>query len=388
MVSEEIKSIIQSVIGTGSVELHEPWLNAKEVESVVDCIGTSYVSTFGKSINYFEELLSEITGVNHVVAVVNGTSALHLGLIGAGVRAGDEVLVPALTFVGSANAICHAGATPHFLDSNINNLGIDVKKLEEYLAQNTKIVEDSCYNLISGRRISAIMPVHIFGHIGHITELCEIAKKYRLNVVEDAAEALGSYKGNKHAGSFGLCGILSFNGNKIITTGGGGAILTNDESVANRLRHLSQNSKIPHDFEYWHDSIGYNYRMPSLNASLGIAQLEKLPQFLLRKKELAKAYKAAFRESKASKFYEGPSDSLSNNWLNTILLNEEFIQFRNVTLSDLKSYGITCRPVWTLLSDLPHFSSCPSMEIKASKKIASRIINIPSSAFLIGKKNG
>jgi perosamine synthetase len=382
MVSEQIEIALRSVIGKGNITLHEPSFDDKETASLINCIKEGYVSSVGQSIEEFEGLLSKTTGAKFAVALVNGTSALHLGLLCAGVEKGDEVLVPALTFVGSANAICHAGATPHFIESESYSFGIDVVKLEDYLTRNTVIKNKCCWNIHTNKPIRAIMPVHVFGHIGMIVELCELAKKYYLEVIEDAAEALGSYKGQKHAGTFGKCGILSFNGNKIITTGGGGAVITDNEALAKKVRHLSQNAKVSHSWEYWHDEVGYNARMPALNAALGIAQLHKLSKFLKEKQKLMGAYANAFEHIRVCQFFLPPKDCKSNNWLNAILLHEEYQHLRDKILVDLNKNGLGCRPVWSLLSDLPHFNECPRMHIDTSRSIATRLINIPSSSFL------
>lgn len=380
-----ISEIIRSVVGDGIVGLHEPNIGPLEVGEVVSCLQSGYVSSIGEAIIDFERKLCSITGAEFAIAVVNGTAAIHLSLVAVGVRPNDEVLVPALTFIGSVNPVLLLGATPHFCDSSLNNFGIDVEKLCSYLQDISEMRDGFCWNKKTNRRISAIVPVHIFGHIGEIEELCELATQYNLIVVEDAAEALGSTKNGVHAGSFGLCGTLSFNGNKIVTTGGGGAILTNDALLAKKVRHLATTAKISHPYEYRHDELGYNYRMPAINAALGIAQLKRLPAFLGAKKSLLRQYEKAFARSNLCKLYLPPHKSESNNWLNTIILDDSVLELREQILDLLNQEGIACRPVWRLLSEQAHLKNCPQMKLNNSIYLAKRLINIPSSAVIADK---
>lgn len=380
-----ISQIIRSVVGEGSVGLHEPNIGSSELDEVISCLQSGYVSSIGKAILDFESKLCSITGVEHAIAVVNGTSAIHLSLVAAGVIPNDEVLVPALTFIGSVNPIILSGAIPHFCDSSLDHFGVDVKKLSDYLQDVTEIRGGFCWNKKTNRRISAIVPVHIFGHIGEIEELCELASQYNLTVIEDAAEALGSTKNGVHAGGFGLCGVISFNGNKIVTTGGGGAILTNDDVLAKKLRHIGTTAKINHPYEYRHDELGFNYRMPAINAALGIAQLNRLPAFLESKKNLLNLYEKAFASSSLCKLYLPPRKSISNNWLNTIILGDSILPLRDRILDGLNQEGIACRPVWGILSEQAHLINCPKMKLENSLYLSNRLINIPSSPVIADK---
>jgi len=384
---DEISGVIRSVIKVDQATLHEPCLGEMEMKAVSDCIKSGFVSSVGDAIFDFESALVDFTGARHVIAVVNGTAALHLALVATGVQANDEVLVPALTFVASGNAIIYAKAVPHFVDSSSEDLGIDVERLDAHLAEVSELRDGFCWNKITGNRISHIMPVHIFGHIGDMAGLREVADRYRLVIVEDAAEALGSRRDGRHAGLFGCCGALSFNGNKIITTGGGGAILTDDDELAAFLRALATTAKRPHPFEYWHDQLGYNYRLPALNAALGVAQMSRLDTMIIAKAQLARAYERAFESAKFASFFSAPPESSSNNWLNAICLNEQAVPFRDSILEGLNALGYGCRPVWKLLCDLPHFQECPKMDLATAHDLANSLINIPSSASLVQTVN-
>lgn len=383
----ELTMAIRSVVGNGDVALHEPSIGKDEIQDVINCLQSGYVSSIGKSITNFEDELCSITGAKHAIAVVNGTSAIHLALVAAGVKQFDEVLVPALTFVGTVNPIVIAGAVPHFCDSNLSNFGIDVNKLENYLQEISEMRDGFCWNKNTKRRIFAILPVHIFGHIGEIGRLCELAAKYNLLVIEDAAEALGSWKGGVHAGCFGLCGVLSFNGNKIVTTGGGGAILTSNDSIARKLRHIATTAKIIHHYEYRHDELGFNYRMPALNAALGLAQLKRLQLFLDSKKRLLELYQIAFNGSRACKLYLPPVNCASNNWLIAIILDESALEWREEILEGLYKNGLGCRPVWGLLSEQKHLLCFPKMNLDNSIYLSRRLINIPSSSAIVDNLN-
>ena len=382
-VAEEISAIIYSVTGADKAALHEPSINESEAAVVAECIAGGFVSSVGPAITQFEHKLCEYTNASHAIAVVNGTAALHLMLLANGVRQNDEVLVPALTFVASGNAILQAGATPHFIDSQDTDLGVDVCKLESYLNDICEMRDGVCVNQKSGRNISCIMPVHVFGHIGDMDGLRGLSEQYNINLIEDAAEALGSWKNGRHAGLFGRCGALSFNGNKIITTGGGGAVITNDSVIAERVRTLATTAKRQHSFEYWHDELAYNYRMPALNAAFGTAQIKKLDLMLNAKARLNKAYKHSFRSAKHVTFFDGPKDCQANNWLNAICLDADVAGERDNILQILNIRGYGCRPVWTLLSQLPHFKDCPAMALDCASELAMRLINIPSSAKLL-----
>jgi perosamine synthetase len=364
--------------------LHEPFFIGNEWKYVKDCIDSGWVSSVGRYVEQFEQQLAEFSGVRRAVAVVNGTAALHIALKVVGVRENDEVIVPALTFVATANAVTYCGATPHFVDSEERTLGLDPYKLEKYLKDIAIIQGDSCINKNTGRRIKAVVPMHTFGHPVDLEPLVEVCEKYKLVLVEDAAEALGSYYKGKHIGSFGKVAAVSFNGNKIITTGGGGAILTNDDELANYAKHLTTTAKVSHPWEFIHDHIGYNYRLPNLNAALGCAQLEQLEKFIEMKRELANRYKQVLESVAGVTFFVEPEFAKSNYWLNAIILDEELIHERDRILQVLNDEGIMCRPVWKPLHQLEIYQHCPRMDLSTTEKLARSVINIPSSAKLGG----
>jgi perosamine synthetase len=380
---DEIASAIRLVTGVEKAELHEPMIGQVETDAVSQCIAGGFVSSVGPAITQFENMLCDYTGAEHAVAVVNGTAALHLMLVASDIRSNSEALVPALTFVASGNAILQANAMPHFVDSSPADLGIDVVKLDSYLADITEMRDGCCWNVKTGRVISHVMPVHVFGHIGNVEGLKALAERYNIKIVEDAAEALGSWKGGRHAGLFGTCGAVSFNGNKIVTTGGGGAILTGDANLATRIRALATTAKRDHPFLYWHDSLGFNYRMPALNAAFGVAQMTRLDAMLEAKSRLRMAYQDAYSTARYTAFFAGPDDCQANHWLNTIQLDQSLSQHRDTILHCLKERGYGCRPAWSLLSELPHFRDCPSMPLDQATDLANRLINIPSSAALV-----
>lgn len=380
---ENVVAAIQSVAGPGAVVLHEPNFDGNELLYLKECLDSTYVSSIGKFVDKFESDLAEYTGAKYAISLVNGTAALHLALKLAGVQVGDEVLLPALTFVATANAISYCGATPHFVDCEENTLGIDGVKLREYLVENTYQLTGNCVNKNTGRIISALVPMHTFGHPSDLETLLSIAHDFKITLVEDAAESLGSYYCGQHTGTFGLLGTLSFNGNKTITTGGGGAILTNDLDLARRAKHLSTTAKIPHAWEYRHDEIGYNYRMPNINAALGCAQLEKLPSKLIAKRHLFDRYKSAFADVEGAQLFEQPKNCQSNYWLQTLLLREDLSEKRDLVLEATNAAGIMTRPVWVLLNELVAFKSSPCSDLTTAKSLSRRVINIPSSPTLI-----
>lgn len=369
-------------LGRKTVELHEPFFFGDEWKYVKDCLDTNWVSSAGKYVEIFEQKLAEFTGVKRAFAVVNGTSALHLSLKMAGVETGDEVLVPDLTFVATANAVVYCGAIPHFVDCDESSLGVDPQALSVYLAEIAQMNHGECVNRATGRKIKVLMAMHTFGHPSDLEELRALCEKYNLILIEDAAEALGSIYKGRHVGCYGKFSILSFNGNKTVTTGGGGAILTNDEGLGLRAKHIATTAKLPHPFIFFHDQIGYNYRMPNLNAALGVAQLESLPLMLQRKRALAMRYKNAFQEVAGIRFVDEPAFGKSNFWLNAILLDPEVSAERDSLLEYLRADGIKARPAWTLMHKLPMFQNSPRMNIRVAKAMESRLINIPSSAFL------
>lgn len=379
-----VLSALQSVLSSGDrfVSLHEPNFSGNEWAYVKECLDTGWVSSVGKFVDRFEEDLAACTGIKRAVAVVNGTAALHICLLLAGVRPGDEVLMPALTFVATANAATYCGAVPHFIESEEKTLGIDPRGLSDYLSKIAEQRPDGCYNRITGRRIKAIVPMHTFGHPVDLDPLCEVCKQFCIELIEDAAESLGSFYKGRHTGQWGRLSALSFNGNKTITTGGGGAILTNDEELGRLAKHMTTTAKIPHRWEFNHDMVGYNYRLPNINAALGCAQLEQLPGFLAAKRALAERYRHAFSAVSGLSFFSEPPDCRSNYWLNTLVLDEEYADQRDKVLAATNDAGIMTRPVWTLMNKLPMFAGCPRMDLPVAESLAQRLINIPSSAIL------
>jgi perosamine synthetase len=362
--------------------LYEPCFGGKEWEYVKECLDTGWVSSAGKYVDAFEKRLAEYTGAKSAVATVNGTAALHICLHLAGVEKGDEVLIPTLTFVATANAVAYCQAIPHFVDCEENTLGVDAAKLEEYLGEIATIRAGECINKHTGGRIKAIVPMHTFGHPVDLDPLSAVCERFNLALVEDAAESLGSYYKGKHTGTLGRLGALSFNGNKVITTGGGGAILTNDEGLGRMAKHLTTTAKLPHPWAYRHDQVGYNYRMPNINAALGCAQLEQLSSFLSWKRALAERYARAFETCAGVKFMIEPPFGRSNYWLNVLLLNETNPVLRDAVLEATNRNRIGTRPAWALLHTLPMYRKCPMMNIATAESLADRLINIPSSAGL------
>jgi len=327
--------------------------------------------------------LASYSGARRAVAVVNGTAALQVALQLAGVESGDEVIVPALSFVATANAVRYIGAVPHFADSHEANLGLDPVALREWLAATAERTADGWRNRLSGRRIRAMVPMHTFGHPCDMDGLMAVAYDYGLALVEDAAESMGSRYCDRHTGTFGLLGTLSFNGNKIMTTGGGGAILTDDERLADHAKHLTTTAKQPHQWEYVHDEVGYNFRMPNLNAALGCAQLEQLPDFLASKRRLYKRYCDAFSALEQAHVMEEPPGCESNYWLQALILDEGVADQRDNILATTNEAGLMTRPAWMLLRNLRPYRECPSAPLPVATSLERRIINIPSGAGLV-----
>jgi len=373
---------IRSVVGSGPAVLHEPGFNGNEWKYLKECLDSTYVSSVGKFVDRFEADLIAYTGAKHAVAVVNGTAALHAALILGGVKQDDEVLVPALTFVATANAVSYCGATPHFVDSEERTLGMDPHALREYLRAISKIRNGQCINNNTGRVIRALVPMHTFGHPVDIEGVLAVARDFHLVLVEDAAESLGSTYHGCHTGTFGLMGTLSFNGNKTITTGGGGAILTNDLELANRAKHLTTTAKIPHRWDYVHDQIGYNYRLPNINAALGCAQLEELPDILEEKRKLFRRYKDTFANISGVNLVAEPDGCRSNYWLQTLMLDESAAEQKEAILTATNDAGLMTRPVWTLTHRLAPYNECPKMGLPVAKSLEQRLINMPSSSQL------
>ena len=331
-----------------------------------------------------ETMLAEVTGAAHAVAVVNGTAALHAGLLLVGVRPGDEVIIPSLTFVATANAVAYCGAIPHFTDIEERTLGLDPARLAEYLAEIARPGDRCTVNRLTGRPIRAVVCMHTFGHPVDLDPLVAVCDRFGLALVEDAAESLGStYKG-RHTGNHGRLASLSFNGNKIVTTGGGGAILTNDPELARLAKHLTTTAKVAHPFQFNHDMVGYNYRLPNVNAAIGCAQLERLPGFLERKRVLAARYQAALAPLVGIRFFAEQPFARSNYWLNVALLEPGNESLRDPVLVLSNQRGLQCRPTWTPMHHLPMFADCPRMALGVTDSVAARLINIPSSPRLAG----
>ena len=362
--------------------LHAPVFAGNEWAYVKECLDTGWVSSAGAYVDRFEADLAAYTGVRRAVAVVNGTAALHIALLLAGVARGDEVLVPALTFVATANAVAYCGAVPHFVDSEERTLGLDAGKLATYLDEVAVLEEGVCRNRQSGRTIRAVVPMHTFGHPVDLDALAAVCDRFGLVMIEDAAESLGSFYKGRHTGQWGRMATLSFNGNKTITTGGGGALLTDDDALADRAKHLTTTGKRPHRWAYEHDAVAYNYRLPNLNAALGCAQLEQLDGFLAQKRRLAARYAEAFADLEGVRFVTEPAFAQSNYWLNALLLDEAHASERDRLLAASNDQGIMTRPVWTLMSSLPMYQECPRMDLTVARSIERRLVNIPSSASL------
>jgi len=373
---------IFKVVGDRRVALHEPNFNGNEWLYIKDCIDTGWVSSVGSYVDRFEHDLAAYTGAKHAVVVSNGTSGLQVALQLAGVVAGDEVFVPALSFVATANAVRHCNAWPHFVDVDASTLGLSVPALADYLDFVLERRNGLNFNRYNGRRLAAIVPMHTFGHPVDMIALMELSQKFQIPVVEDAAESLGSFTDGQHTGTFGLCGMVSFNGNKIVTTGGGGAIITNDTQLARRAKHLTTTAKQPHRWSFFHDEVAYNYRLPNLNAALGCAQLEQLPSFLLAKRQLAERYLNVFKDLQEVKLFLERANVRANYWLQTLILEPDAADERDNVLAATNEAGLMTRPVWTLLNELPMYQECAYMPLPISQDLARRIVNLPSGPQL------
>ena len=376
---QKIVEFIKKIYKKDKIFLHEPLFIGNEKKYVNDCIDSTFVSSVGEYVNRFEKEFAKKVGSRYAIATVNGTAALHIALILANVERDDEVITQPLTFVATCNAISYIDAKPIFVDVDLDTLGMSPKSLKNFLETNCKIQDNRCINKTTGKTIKACVPMHTFGHPCRIDEIKEICDNWQITLVEDAAESLGSYYKNRHTGTFGKLGVFSFNGNKIITSGGGGAIVTDDENLAKRAKHLTTTAKVPHPYEYVHDEIGYNYRMPNLNAALLVAQLENLEFFLKKKRELASEYKNFF-DKMDIKFIEEPLNAKSNFWLNAILLDD--INQRNEFLKFTNSNGVMTRAIWKLMNELEMFKECQRMNLKNAKYLEERVVNIPSGVIL------
>ncbi len=359
------------------VPLHAPRFLGNEKKYLIDCIDTTYVSYVGQYVTRFEELIRQYTGAKYSVAVSTGTAALHTALLLEDVKPNTEVITQPLTFVATVNAIAYCGAQPVFVDVEKSTLGLDPQKLNDFLINHAVLKADGlCYNKATGRLITACVPMHTFGHPARIDQIIEVCSKYNIPVIEDAAESLGSFYKDKHTGTYGTMGILSFNGNKPVTTGGGGMVITNDESLATKAKHMTTTAKKPHPWEFVHDMVGYNYRMPNINAAVGCAQMERITETLENKRNTAMIYKNFFQEIGVT-FVDEPENAKSNFWLNTVILKDR--QERDNFLAYANEHGVQSRPVWTLMTKLPMYQNCQCDNIEVAQWLEDRLVNIPSS---------
>ena len=375
---EKIVSFIKSLYpGENPVPLHAPRFSGNEKKYLIDCIDTTYVSYVGAYVSRFEDEIRHLTGAKYAVAVSSGTAALHVALLLAEVAPGDEVITQPLTFVATANAISYCSAQPVFIDVERSTLGLDPDKLNDFLINNGILKTDGrCYNKTTGRKIAACVPMHTLGHPVRIDQIIEVCQRYQIPVVEDAAEALGSFYDGQHAGTFGDIGILSFNGNKPVTTGGGGMIITNDEALAAKAKHLTTTAKQPHPWEFIHDDVGYNYRLPNINAAVGCAQMECFAEVLENKRTTAQMYSQFFRDI-GMPFIIEPAHARSNYWLNAIVLKDK--QEREQFIAYAMEKCIQTRPVWKLMTNLPMYRHCQRTPLETAQWLEDRLINIPSS---------
>lgn len=382
LVSQVLEALGAVLPGQRPIALHEPAFHGNEWQYVKECLDSGWVSSVGSYVSRFENMLEDFTGARRAIAVVNGTAGLHTALQLAGVLPGDEVLVPALTFVATANAVSYCAALPHFVDCDEATLGVSPGPLEAYLADITVQDAGVCVNRLTGRPIRALIAMHTFGHPVAIDALLLLCERFSLALIEDAAESLGSYYRGRHTGTFGRVGVLSFNGNKIVTTGGGGAILTNDEALAALAKHLTTTARTAERYTFRHDRIGYNYRLPNLNAALGCAQMEALTGMLADKRRLAERYRSAFAGIAGIRFLIEPSQCRSNYWLNTLVLDEAEAGLLDELLEATNDAGLMTRPAWTLMHRLPMYAACPRMPLGVTESLERRLLNLPSSAVL------
>lgn len=374
---KDVINFIRELYNTnGFIPLHEPCFKGNEKKYLEECIDSTFVSSVGKFVNQFENEVAKYTGAKYAVATVSGTAALHVALLMAGVEKNDEVITQPLTFVATCNAISYIGAHPVFIDVDKDTLGLSPEKLDHFLAQNTEVVNGGCINKISKRRIKAVVPMHTFGFPANMEELMHVCQKHGLEVVEDSAESLGSFYKGKHTGTFGLLGTLSFNGNKTITTGGGGMIITNNKALAVKAKHITTTAKVPHRWNFEHDMVAYNYRLPNLNAALGCAQMESLPKFIEKKRILATKYHEFFKNKSANLILE-PKGTKANYWLNALILSN--LEERNAFLEETNNNGIMTRPIWKLMNNMSLYSSYQTGSLENAKWLEDRVVNLPSS---------
>jgi perosamine synthetase len=380
--AQTITERVRYVVGAQRAALHEPSFQGNEWAYVKDCLDTGWVSSVGSYVDRFERDLAAYTGAAHAVVVSNGTSGLQVALQLAGVQPGDEVVIPVLSFVATANAVRHCGAWPHFADVDTVTLGLGVPALADHLGSVIEQRGGASVNRHTGRRVAAIVPMHTFGHPVDMPALIELAERHGIAVVEDAAESLGSFIEGRHTGTYGVCGMLSFNGNKIVTTGGGGALVTNDAQLARRAKHLTTTAKQPHPWAFFHDEVAYNYRMPNLNAALGCAQLEQLPSFLQAKRALTQRYAEAFASLPQAQLFLERAGTRVNYWLQTLILAREVADQRDAVLAATNEAGLMTRPVWELLNTLPMYRDFTAAPLPVATDLARRIVNLPSSPQL------
>lgn len=385
---DECLTALSSVIGNTDrfIGLHEPTFQGNEWAYVKSCLDSGWVSSVGEYVNRFEKMLSDYTGMPHCSVTTNGTSALHVCLILMGVQQNDEVLIPALTFVATANAVSYCNAIPHFIDTCDLTMGVDVEKLAHYLSEIAEIKNNVCINKFSQRPIRAVVVVHAFGHPVDMAPLQALCKKYHLKLIEDAAEALGSYYHGTHVGHFSDVMAFSFNGNKILTTGGGGAVLTADGFLAKRAKHITTTAKVTHAWEFMHDEVGYNYRLPNINAALGCAQLEQLPKFVDYKRNLCQKYIEAFKNIPYAEIFKEADFAKSNYWLNVLILKKPDRDFIEAFIGQAHEHNYGLRGLWKPLDQLPMYQHCPKMDLSHTHEMYDRIIALPSSV-LLGEKN-
>jgi len=373
----KIISFIQKIYNTKDyIALHEPVFNGNEKKYLNDCIDSTFVSSVGKYVDQFEKEFAKKVGSKYAIATVNGTSALHVSLILADVKFNDEVITQALTFVATSNAIKYIGANPIFIDVDLDTMGLSPNSLEEFLDNNCELINNQCINKTTKKTIKACVPMHTFGHPCKIEEIKKICDNWNISLVEDSAESLGSLYNNKHTGTFGKLGIFSFNGNKIITAGGGGVIVTDDENLAIKAKHLTTTAKMEHPFEYQHDNIGYNYRLPNLNAALLLAQLEQLDEFVENKRDLALKYDKFFKDNDKIDFIKEPINSKSNYWLQAIIFKDS--KNKNDFLEYTNNNNVMTRSIWKLMTNLEMFQDCQCDDLKNSKYLEQRVVNISS----------
>jgi len=376
----DVIDFIREVYGTDTfLPLHEPVFFGNEKKYLIECIDSTFVSSVGKFVDQFEVMVAEYTGAKYAIATVNGTAALQIALELVGVDNESEVITQPLSFIATCNAISYCGAKPVFVDVDRDTMGLSPESLLLFLKKQTEQLKDGCFNKTTGKKIAAVVPMHTFGHPCRIDEIAVICDQYNIPLVEDAAESLGSYYKGRHTGSFGQFGAFSFNGNKTITTGGGGMLVTNDETLAKRAKHITTTAKVPHPYEFIHDEIGYNYRLPNINAALGCAQMESLEVILNNKKELALSYESFF-ESTNIDFVVETAGSKANYWLNAVKLKDK--KERDKFLESTNTAGVMTRPIWQLMNKLEMFKSCQSGDLHNAYWLEERVVNIPSGVRL------